>query len=118
LVIAASTGIVLRANRAPHLPFDVADGRYVSDCCGSVELRDGEMIANGRRWVSYVVMEDERGPYILPDTYVGTSDDGIELDGSRPVRRLRLDALPGLNSMEMPRAGGTIRLRRLPPLNR
>jgi len=76
------------------------------------------MIANGRRWVSYVVMDDERGPYILPDTYVGTSGEGIELDGSRPIRKLRLDALPGSISLEMPRAGGTIRLRREPPMIR
>jgi hypothetical protein len=106
------SGIIWRANRVPHLPYDAADGEYSSYCCGHIELRDGDLYANGARLTGYVVMRDERGPYILPHTFVGTLNTGVEADGSRPPRQLRLDTLPHPNRIEFPDADGPSSFRR------
>jgi hypothetical protein len=84
------------------LPSDMADGTYSNDCCGTVELRGGHMIANGADLVSYTVQEDDQGPYILPRSFVGTQDSGIVLDGARPVRKLRLDRVPNPTRISIP----------------
>lgn len=112
VLMAVSSGIVLRANRAPQLPLDAADGEYTTDCCGSIELRDGELYASRTHLAGYVIMQDERGPYILPDTFVGTLNDGIEVDGSRPPRQLRLDTLPRPTRIEFPDSTGSSSFRR------
>jgi hypothetical protein len=71
------------------------NGVFENDCCGTLELRNGGMVINGKRSVSYTVGQDARGPYILPATYVGAYEDvGLEVDGTRPTTRLRLDRLP------------------------
>lgn len=71
------------------------NGTFASDCCGTVELRDGSMRLNGGQTVRYTLGRDAQGPYVLPRTYVGViPDQGFEMDGTRPTIRLRLDKLP------------------------
>ena len=106
------SGLIWRANRVPHLAYDAADGEYSSYCCGNIELRAGDLYANSARLTGYVVRRDERGPYLLPDTFVGTLNRGVEADGSRPPRRLRLDTLPRPNRIEFPDADGPSSFRR------
>jgi len=89
------------------LPSDIADGIYSNDCCGSVELRSGQLIANGVELVGYTVQQDEQGPYIRPRTFVGTQDEGIVLDGGRRVVKLRLNTLPGPTRISLPGLWGT-----------
>lgn len=71
------------------------NGTFANDCCGTLVLRDGRMVANGKQTIRYSVGQDARGPYVLPDTYVGALEDiGFEVDGTRPPAKLRLDRLP------------------------
>lgn len=109
---ALAIGLAVLLTREPHLPSDAADGEYAHDCCGTIELRDGEMTANGHHWVGYVVEADAVGPYILPDRFVGTTERGIELDGARPVLKLRLDTLPHPNRIVVPHLTGSVRFDR------
>jgi hypothetical protein len=111
-VLVVVSGIAVRANRAPHLPYDAADGEYSSYCCGNLALRDGDLYANGTRLTGYVVMRDERGPYLLPYMFVGTLNTGVEADGSRPPRKLRLDTLPRPNRIDFPDPDGPSSFRR------
>lgn len=70
-------------------------GMFTNDCCGTVKLGDGEMLLNDQQTVSYSVVRDADGPYILPRFDVGiVSDQGLDVDGTRSVRKLRLDKLP------------------------
>jgi hypothetical protein len=98
--LAASLALILA--REPRFVTGAADGTYRSDCCGTIVLREGQMIANEVRWARYVVQQDELGPFLLPDRWVGTFDNGIVLDGSRPVEKLRLDTLPNPTRIELP----------------
>jgi hypothetical protein len=71
------------------------NGAFANDCCGTLQLADGQMVLNGKPSVRYAVGRDRTGPYVLPSTYVGPYEDrGFEIDGSRPAMRLRLDRLP------------------------
>lgn len=97
-----AVGLALLITRAPQPGSGAADGSYRSDCCGTIMLRGGEMIANDRRWARYSVDEDADGPFLLPDRWVGTFDNGIVLDGSRPVEKLRLDTLPNPTRIDLP----------------
>jgi hypothetical protein len=77
------------------VPAGRENGIFENDCCGTLVLRDGGMILNGKQTVPYIVGRDVRGPYILPRTYVGALEDiGFEVDGTQPSIRLRLDRLP------------------------
>lgn len=114
-VLALVTGLALLLAREPGLAADAANGSYRSDCCGTIVLRDGEMIANERRWAHYVVQEDALGPFVLPDRWVGAFDHGIALDGSRPVAKIRLDALPRPGRIEIPGVRGPIAFVRREP---
>jgi hypothetical protein len=70
-------------------------GLFANDCCGTVKLADGEMLLNDQQTVSYSVARDADGPYILPRFDVGiVADQGLDVDGTRSVRKLRLDRLP------------------------
>ena len=72
-----------------------ANGLFANDCCGTVKIADGEMLLNDQQAVSYTVARDADGPYILPRFDVGVvSDQGLDVDGTRSVRKLRLDRLP------------------------
>ena len=71
------------------------DGLFANDCCGTVNLANGEMLLNDQKTVSYSVAKDANGPYILPRSDVGVvADQGLDVDGTRSVRKLRLDRLP------------------------
>jgi len=96
-----STPVALLFGRSA-LPSDIADGYYSNDCCGTVELRGGRLIANGVELVRYTVGQDDQGPYILPRTFVGTQDTGIIMDGAQPVLKLRLNALPSPSRISLP----------------
>jgi len=76
------------------------DGTFANDCCGTVKLSDGKMLLNDQRTVGYSVGRDAKGPYILPDTYVGVVlDEGFAVDGTTSAIKLRLDRLPGPTSI-------------------
>ncbi|MFD1950309.1 hypothetical protein ACFSGX_05970 [Sphingomonas arantia] len=97
-VVAAGTAVYLGFLIVPHGPAVKAgeNGTFSNDCCGTFELSDGKMILNGETSVRYTVAADANGPYILPRIDVGTMPDhGFAVDGSRSVRKLRLDRLPG-----------------------
>jgi hypothetical protein len=84
----------------PTAPGGRENAIFENDCCGTLELRDGAMVLNGKQNVAYVVGRDGRGPYILPHVYVGAYEDiGFEVDGTRPATRLRLDRLPRPSSI-------------------
>lgn len=100
LVAVTAIGAALLAYRS-GLPSDMADGTYASECC-IVELRGGDLVANGVDLVRYSVQQDDQGPYILPGTFVGTEDGGIVLDGGRRVNKLRLDRLPNPTRISIP----------------
>lgn len=96
LAIAAALATLLFVFLHEH---SVADGRengvFANDCCGTLVLRNGKMVLNGKQIVRYSVGQDARGPYILPATYVGAFEDiGLEVDGTQLPARLRLDRLP------------------------
>lgn len=96
---AAGTAAVILATWAvlhrPILPAGQENGVFANDCCGTLELRDGAMILNDKQATRYKVGRDAQGPYVLPRAYVGGYEQiGFEIDGSRPVARLRLDRLP------------------------
>jgi hypothetical protein len=96
-LVAASTisAAALVLGREQGLPHGSANGEYAHDCCGSLVLKNSEMVLGGKIKVGYVLGRDEAGPYILPDRFVGTWEErGFQLDGSRPPLKLRLDTLP------------------------
>lgn len=101
-VAAVAAIAVMFFTQEPGLPSELADGAYANDCCGIVELRGGRMIANGGNLVSYIVQEDEQGPYVLPGSFVGAQYGGIMLVGARPVVKLRLDRLPNPTRISIP----------------
>jgi hypothetical protein len=97
----------------PAFPIQSANGIYSNDCCGEVALQDGRMTLNDQRYVTYVVGQDETGPYILPQQFVGTWEDlGFEIDGSRPAVKLRLDKLPNPTNILLPAPRGSYRFER------
>src|SRR3954453_22235223 len=76
------------------------NGTFANDCCGTVKLSDGKMLLNDEQTVGYTVGRDAKGPYILPDTYVGVVlDEGFAVDGTTSAIKLRLDRLPGPTSI-------------------
>ena len=90
------------------------NGRFEADCCGTLELRDGEMLLNDRQSVRYDVGRDAEGPFLLPRTYYvgGLDARGFEIDGTRPVAKLRLDRLPGPKTIVLPADGGDFLMKR------
>ncbi|HEU0098724.1 MAG TPA: hypothetical protein VFQ67_08095 [Allosphingosinicella sp.] len=112
-VAAAGGGIVLLR---PAPASGLENGRFEADCCGTLELRDGEMLLNGRQTVGYDVGRDSRGPYLLPRTYYvgGLDARGFEVDGTRPALKLRLDRLPGPRTIQLPADGPDFLLKRRP----
>jgi len=72
-----------------------ANGLFANDFCGTIKLADGEMLLNEQQTITYIAGRDADGPYILPRFDVGAvSDQGLDVDGTRSVRKLRLDRLP------------------------
>jgi hypothetical protein len=88
----------------PHKPAapNGENGIFANDCCGTMQLTDGKMLLNDQQTVSYKIGRDAQGPYLLPSAYVGArSDEGFEVDGTRPVIKLRLDRLPGTTKIQL-----------------
>lgn len=110
----AALALIFWALRRPSLPYDAADGDYASDCCGTITLRNGSLYAEDTRIADYVVLRDRRGPYLLPDRFVGTLNTGIETAGNRPPRPLRLDKLPQPNHILFPDVDTATLFRRSP----
>jgi hypothetical protein len=80
--------------RKPSPPSGLENGDFANDCCGSLTLREGQIILNGKSATSYTIGHDADGFYILPRNYVGGFDEiGFEIDGSRPAVGLRLDRI-------------------------
>ncbi len=78
------------------------DGIFANDCCGTVKLVDGEMLLNGQQTMSYIVAKDADGSYILPRFDVGVvADQGLDVDGTRSVRKLRLDKLSAATKLTL-----------------
>ena len=79
-----------------------ANGLFANDFCGTIKLTDGEMLLNDQQTISYIVGRDADGPYILPRFDVGVvSDQGLDVDGTRSVRKLRLDRLPSATKLTL-----------------
>ena len=78
------------------------NGTFENDCCGTIKLVDGKMLLNDTQVVRYTVGTDAKGPYILPETFVGIVQyQGFEVDGTRSTRKLRLDRLPQPTRLEL-----------------
>ncbi|HEX8126508.1 MAG TPA: hypothetical protein VF548_13080 [Allosphingosinicella sp.] len=92
----------------PAPPSGQENGRFEADCCGTLELRDGEMVLNDRQTLRYDLGRDDQGPYLLPRTYYvgGLDARGFEVDGTRPAEKLRLDRLPAPRTLVLPADGG------------
>jgi hypothetical protein len=96
-VVAVGAAVLVAFAVIPRAPAVEAgeNGTFANDCCGTLELSGGKMVLNEQRTVLYTVAEDGDGPYILPRMDVGTMPDhGFAVDGTRSVRKLRLDRLP------------------------
>jgi hypothetical protein len=105
--------------REPALAADAADGSYYHHCCGTIALKEGEMVLGGRKRVDYEIGRDAQGPYILPESFVGTWEDrGFEIDGTRKVEKLRVDQLPRPQTITLPALHGTHSFKRKAPLRR
>ena len=93
-----------------------ANGLFANDFCGTIKLADGEMLLNDQKTISYVVGRDADGPYILPHFDVGAvSDQGLDVDGTRSVRKLRLDRLPSATKLTLHEGSTPYVFKRLTP---
>jgi hypothetical protein len=100
--LAAAAGAAFLLLRGPP-PSSGEEGTFENDCCGTVTLAQGRLSVNGSQPVRYDVGRDAHGPYLLPRTYVGAlEDEGFEVDGTQPARKLRLDHLPGPQAIQLP----------------
>jgi hypothetical protein len=109
----AAAPLVFLLSPSSGIAADSADGRFENDCCGTIELSDGRMVLGEKKSVGYVIERDQAGPYVLPATFVGTWEDvGFEIDGSRPVVKLRLDRLPDPTAIQLPNARGSYTFKR------
>jgi hypothetical protein len=97
VIVAAGTVLLIAFLISLHKPVvDAGEaGLFANDCCGTIRLAKGEMLLNDQQTISYRVGRDADGPYILPRFDVGiVADQGLDVDGTRSVRKLRLDKLP------------------------
>jgi hypothetical protein len=86
--------------RAPAAPRP-EDGIFANDCCGTVTLDRGRLVVGGQK-IRYEIGRDEKGAFLLPDTYVGPYEDrGFEVDGTTPALKIRPDALPRPTSLAL-----------------
>ncbi len=109
LAILSGSGVLAAAAVAAFLlmrgppPSSGEEGTFENDCCGTVTLAQGRLSLNGSQTIRYDVGRDAHGPYLLPRTYVGALEDqGFEVDGTQPARKLRLDRLPGPQAIQLP----------------
>lgn len=89
------------------------EGTFENDCCGTVTLAQGRLSLNGRQSIRYDIGRDAEGAYLLPRTYVGiVEDQGFDVDGTQPARKLRLDRLPAPQAIQLPIGSRTFVFRR------
>lgn len=113
--IVLAAGLLLGLLYKPAGSVRLANGTFAHDCCGTVQLRDGRMIINGKDSVRFALGRDAHGPYILPQAYVGAFEDkGYEVDGTRPATKLRLDRVPDPATLVLTEGRATYILRRQP----
>ena len=113
IVALALLCIALVFLRQPTVSAAAANGSYEHDCCGTLVLRNGSMSFGTEKSVSYVVEEDDLGPYVLPETFVGTWEDrGFQVDGSRAPLKLRLDRIPNPTRIELHDVGRSYSFKR------
>jgi hypothetical protein len=92
LAVAALLAWLLLAGRGTD---GAENGVFANDCCGTVRLESGTLALNGAQNVHYTIGRDGAGAYLLPAYYVGVVEDqGLEVDGTRPRLKLRLDRMP------------------------
>lgn len=78
------------------------NGVFANDCCGTVRLDAGTLVLNDRQKVRYALGRDAAGAYLMPVYYVGAvEDEGLEVDGTRPALKLRLDRMPHPNRLTL-----------------
>jgi hypothetical protein len=107
LILAIVVTVLVALLKTPA-PNGLENGSFENDCCGSLRLRDGDMLLNDRLMTHYTVGRDARGPYVLPSSYVGGLDGiGFEIDGARAVTKLRLDRFPNPTSLLLQVGGKT-----------
>lgn len=56
-----------------ELPVGTANGTYENGCCGTIQLKNGQMSFHGN-YMGYVIKQDKVGVYVLPANYVGVRD--------------------------------------------
>ena len=95
-----AVAIFITPFEAPRLPLPVANGSYVSSCCGRLILKDGQMTVV-KQQVSYVIETDKEGPYVLPSVYVGASAKGFVVRQNGRALKLRLDGETQPNDIEL-----------------
>ncbi|TCP99568.1 hypothetical protein C8J46_103456 [Sphingomonas sp. PP-F2F-A104-K0414] len=105
-ISAVAAGIVLLTFLSVFLHEPVVDARanglFENDFSGTIKLADGKMLLNDQQTISYIIGSDAYGPYILPRVDVGVaSDQGLDVDGTRSVRKLRLDRLPSATKLTL-----------------
>ena len=111
------TGLVVLSR--PPASSGLENGSFENDCCGSLTLRDGDMILNEKTTTGYTVGTDARGAYVLPNNYVGGLEDvGFEIDGARPPIKLRLDRIPNPTNLVIQGGRKTYLFKRSPPNSR
>jgi hypothetical protein len=92
LAVAALLAGLLLARRGTD---GAENGIFANDCCGTVRLESGTLALNEAQNVHYTIGRDAAGAYLLPAYYVGVVEDqGLEVDGTRPPLKLRLDRMP------------------------
>ena len=92
----------------PRLPIEQANGVYVNGCCASVNLNNGQ-ISSSHRLMRYVIETDKKGAYVLPDHYVGISEENeLQFDYDKSPLILRLDGTRNPTRIEMLRSDGTV----------
>lgn len=102
VALAAAAVAAFLLMRGPS-PSSGEEGTFENDCCGIVTVAQGRLSLNGGQSVRYDVGRDADGPYLLPRTYVGAlEDEGFEVDGTQPARKLRLDRLPTPQAIQLP----------------
>jgi hypothetical protein len=98
--------------RAPEAVARPEDGSFANDCCGTIALDKGRIVV-GTQKLRYEIGRDEKGPFLLPGTYVGPYEDrGFEVDGTRPPLKIRPDAMPRPETLAMDGYGRIFLFRR------
>lgn len=88
----ALIGLVVLAIFAPGAPPpSLADGLYVSRCCGSIAFKTGKLMVEGQA-VTYELTRDKLGLVAVPAFYVGVWDGKrLVVEQSKYPMKMRFD---------------------------